>query len=167
MTVAKEDAMSEQQPSQSGENSQESEGRPSWLRRAANRAGRGFQRAGQEISDASRSTGQVIQRSGEVLTGADIRRFDEFTEAVTRVAVGLHHDQTDTSRRVGQLEQESTNFRQLQGQLVERVARLEQESADIRQFQGELAERVAHLEQERQQRNSVGILRRIWRALFG
>lgn len=165
--MAKEDTMPEQPRPQSGENSQESERHTSWLRRAANRAGRGFQGAGQEISDASRSAGQVMQRSGEVLTGADIRRFDEFTEAVTRVTVGLHHEQTDTSRRVGQLEQESANFQQLQGELAERVVRLEQESADIRQFQGELAERVAQLEQERQQCNSVGILRRIWRALFG
>ena len=137
----------EQQPPQEAEELPEQEDRPSRWRRGANRAGRGFRRTGKEITRASMSTGRGIRRSGEVvadattdaagvtkrgavatgqvLSGADIRRFDEFTEAVTRVAVGLHHDQADIS---------------------ERVARLEQEAADIRRFRGELAERLETIE---------------------
>ncbi len=185
--MAKENDQPEQRPSQDGEETQEPEAQPSWLRRATNLAAQGFQRAGQEIRDASRSTGEVVQRSSEVFTGADIRRFDEFTEAVTRVAVGLHHHQTDSSQRIVKLEQDSADIRQSQGELAGRVAGLEQESADIRQSQGELAgqiagleqdsrdiqqlqselaQRVTLLEQEMERRRSVGFLRRIWRALF-
>ena len=167
--MAKDDKVQEQQLSQEGEETQDPEGISSLLRRAANIAGQGLQRAEQEINNASRSTRQVVQRSsgtiadvtpvaadatkqalqrssevvadattdaasvarrgairtGEVLSGADIRRFDEFTEAVTRVAVGLHHDQTD---------------------IKERVSRLEQEAADIRRFQSELSERLETIE---------------------
>ena len=135
----------EQQLQQDAEETPEQGERPSLWRRAANTAGQGLRSAGRGFSDASRSTGQVIQRSSEVLTGADLRRFDEFTEAVTRVVVGLHQDQADIDQR---------------------VAQLEQESADIRQFQTELAGRMAQLEQERKGRNSGGFLLRVWRSLF-
>ena len=98
--MAKDDEISEPQPSQENEETQGTETQPSIFRRAANRVGQGVDRAGREIGQASRSTGQALQRSSEVLTGADIRRFDEFTEAVTRVAVGLHHDQAEASQRL-------------------------------------------------------------------
>ncbi len=93
---------------------------------AARVTGRGAKRSGKATARAARKGGRVAQRSGEVMTGADIRRFDEFTEAVTRVAVGLHHDQADVK---------------------ERVARLEQEAAEIRRFQAELADRLTAVEQ--------------------
>ena len=41
--------------------------------------------------------GQVAHRASDVFTGADIRAFDEFTDAVTRVTVGLHRDPGRTS----------------------------------------------------------------------
>ena len=144
--MAKDDEISEPQPSQENEETQGTETQPSIFRRAANRVGQGVDRAGREIGQASRSTGQALQRSSEVLTGADIRRFDEFTEAVTRVAVGLHHDQAEASQRLAGLEQECSNLRQLHV---------------------ELAERVARLEQERNRGDSGGFFQRIWRALFG
>ncbi len=156
-----------EQPPQDAEVTSDQGESPSLWRRAANTVGRGLRNAGQEISDVSRTTGQVIQRSGEVLAGADIRRFDEFTEAVTRVVVGLHHDQTDIGQRVSRLEQEASEIRQFQAQLIERLSHLEQEAADNRQFQEELAKLVARLDQERRRRESGGFLRRIWRALFG
>ena len=137
----------EQQLPQVAEETPEQEGRRSRWRGAANRAGRGFRRTGKEITRASRSTGRGLQRSGEVvadattdaagvtkrgavatgqvLSGADIRRFDEFTEAVTRVAVGLHHEQADIKERVARLEQEAVEIRQSQAELAERMAVIE------------------------------------------
>ena len=37
-------------------------------------------------------------RSAEVLSGSDIRRFDEFTDATTRAVVGVHRDQGEFAR---------------------------------------------------------------------
>ena len=89
----------------------------------------GIQRSSEVVADATTDAAGATKRgairTGEVLSGADIRRFDEFTEAVTRVAVGLHHDQADVK---------------------ERVARLENEAAEIRRFQAELAERLESIE---------------------
>ena len=99
------------------------------LRSVAEATSRGIQRSGEVVADATTDAAGATKRgairTGEVLNGVDIRRFDEFTEAVTRVAVGLHHDQADVK---------------------ERVARLEQEAAEIRRFQTELAERLANIE---------------------
>ncbi len=66
-----------------------------------------------------------IQRSGELMSGADIRRFDEFTEAVTRVSVGLHHGQAELGERVALLEQEAAALRQFQAELARRLAAVE------------------------------------------
>ncbi|MDE2937635.1 MAG: hypothetical protein OXR67_01765 [Chloroflexota bacterium] len=41
-----------------------------------------------------------VQRTSEVLTGADLRKFDEFTEAVTRVCVGLHRENAELRSRL-------------------------------------------------------------------
>ena len=38
------------------------------------------------------SVRQRVSRSADVMTGADIRRFDEFTDATTRAVVGVHQD---------------------------------------------------------------------------
>ena len=99
------------------------------LRSVAEATTRGIQRSSEVVAeattDAAGATRRGAVRTGEVLSGADIRRFDEFTEAVTRVAVGLHHDQADVK---------------------ERVVRLEHEAAEIRRFQAELAERLESIE---------------------
>ena len=39
-------------------------------------------------------------QSIDVMTGADIRRFDEFTDATTRVVVGLHQDLSELREQV-------------------------------------------------------------------
>ena len=137
---------STEKPGDARETQEPEEGRSRW-RGALGSARRGILSSGEMLSDAAEATRQGIQRSGEViadatpgaagatkrgairtgevLSGADIRRFDEFAEAVTRVAVGLHHDQTDVR---------------------ERIAWLELEAAEIRRFQAELAERLAFIE---------------------
>ena len=38
------------------------------------------------------SAREQVSRSADVMTGADIRRFDEFTDATTRAVVGIHQD---------------------------------------------------------------------------
>ena len=157
--------MPEQPPQDAELTSDQVESSSLW-RRATDTLGRGLRNAGQEISDVSRTTGQVIQRSSEVLTGADIRRFDEFTEAVTGVVVGLHHGQTEIGQRVSRLEQEASEIRQFQAQLAERLSQIEQETTNNRQFQEELAKLVARLDQEGRRRDSGGFLRRLWRVLF-
>ena len=71
---------------------------------------------------------QGVQRTGDVLTGADIRKFDEFTEAVTRVCVGLHRDNIELRDQVASLEQQLEEVAQLQAQLADRVAVLERQA---------------------------------------
>ena len=46
------------------------------------------------------SARQKASRSIDVMTGADIRRFDEFTDATTRVVVGLHQDLSELREQV-------------------------------------------------------------------
>jgi cell division septum initiation protein DivIVA len=60
--------------------------------------------AGGAAKDAARATGRGSKRAGEVFTGTDIRRLDEFTDAITRVVVGLHQENTDLKERVARLE---------------------------------------------------------------
>ena len=36
----------------------------------------------------------------DVMTGADIRRFDEFTDATTKVVIGLHQDLSELREQV-------------------------------------------------------------------
>ena len=55
---------------------------------AADAAGRTAEAASEAASSATSTAGSV----GAVLTGADIRAFDDFTDAITRVVVGIHED---------------------------------------------------------------------------
>ena len=41
-----------------------------------------------------------VSRSPDVMTGADIRRFDEFTDATTRAVVGVHQDLLELRQQV-------------------------------------------------------------------
>ncbi len=77
------------------------------------------------MSDQLDAARQGVRRSGEVLTGADISRLDEFTDAVTRVALGLHRDQVEQAARLAQLEQTVDKLRQEKGEMAERLAVLE------------------------------------------
>lgn len=96
---------------------------------------KGIERSNELVSESAERAGmseqldsvrQGLQRSGEVITGADLREFDDFTDAVTRVAVGLHRDQADMDSRLARLEQSIGEIRQLQDELSERLAIVEQ-----------------------------------------
>ena len=81
------------------------------------------ERAG--LSEQLDSARQTLQRSGEVITGADIRQFDDFTDAVTRVLLGLHRDQDVMAKRLAQLEQSIDEVRETQAQLAGQVTSIE------------------------------------------
>ena len=81
------------------------------------------ERAG--LKDQLDATRRGVRRSGEVLTGADITRLDEFTDALTRVALGLHRDQGELAARLTQLEQTVHELRREQLEMAELLARLE------------------------------------------
>ena len=90
------------------------------LTKSADRAG---------LSDQLDATRRGVRRSGEVLSRADIRQFDEFTDAVTRVVVGLHRDQAELASRLAQLEQTIADLRQENARMTERLAGLEKADA--------------------------------------
>lgn len=52
------------------------------------------------VKDAIGSARQKASRSVDVITGADIRRFDEFTDATTKAVVGLHQDLSELREQV-------------------------------------------------------------------
>jgi cell division septum initiation protein DivIVA len=82
-------------------------------------------KAGDKASEQVAEVAQGLQRSGEVLTGADIRKFDEFTEAVTRVCVGLYQDNVRLKEQVTALEVQLEETGQQQARLTQRIAALE------------------------------------------
>lgn len=57
------------------------------------------------VGDAAGAAGERVRRSAEVMTGADIRRFEEFTEAATTAVVGVHQDQADLREQLARMEQ--------------------------------------------------------------
>ena len=69
---------------------------------------------GSRLAGALSQGSQTVRRTSDVFTGADIRRFDEFTDAVTRVTVGLHRDQGELRDQVNDLEQSLSESRQAQ-----------------------------------------------------
>lgn len=92
--------------------------------------------------------GQVAHRASDVFTGADIRAFDEFTDAVTRVTVGLHRDQAE---------------------LREHMERLNQSVAEIRDTQALIVDRLTAVERElaaRKEQNQGSVISRLWRMLI-
>ncbi len=60
------------------------------------------------------------------MTGSDIRKFDEFTEAVTRVCVGLHRDNVELREQVAHLEQQLEESNRAQAEFAIRMTALEQ-----------------------------------------
>ena len=104
------------------------------LNRGRQAVRQGIERADGALSESAERAGmseqldsarETLQRSGEVFTGADIRQFDDFTDAVTRVALGLHRDQADMAQRLTQLEQSIYEVREIQTQLAEQLASIE------------------------------------------
>ena len=48
---------------------------------------------------------QAAKSSAEVISGKDIRRFEEFADATTTVVVGMHQDQRELGKRLALLEE--------------------------------------------------------------
>lgn len=105
------------------------------LNRSRQAAREGMRRADEVITESAERAGvseqldsarRNLQRSGEVLTGADIHQFDDFTDAVTRVLIGMHRDQAAMARRLTLLENVVKEILILNPELVERLATIEQ-----------------------------------------
>ena len=92
------------------------------------------------------SAKQQVSRSAEVLSGADIRKFDDFTDATTRAVVGVHRDQAELREGLGRTDQAVNDVREIQANLAEQLVRTNQTIDDVRQGQAKLAERLEHLE---------------------
>ena len=72
------------------------------------------------------SARQKVSRPVDVMTGADIRRFDEFTDATTRAVVGLHQDLSELQEQVVRTRRAVEDTQQRQERLTERLDQLEQ-----------------------------------------
>ena len=70
------------------------------------------------VPDQLNTARETVKRSAEVMSGSDIRRLDEFTDAVTRVLMGLYRENQEQAERITRLEQ---TVSELQQQLNEEV----------------------------------------------
>ncbi len=73
------------------------------------------------MADAAR---QRVQRSAEVMTGGDIRKFEDFTEAATTAVIGVHQDQAELREQLAAKEQSIHALRQEQAALRDDLARV-------------------------------------------
>ena len=71
------------------------------------------------------SARQQVSRSVDVMTGADIRRFDEFTDATTRAVVGVHQDLSEVRQQVVRTHRVLDDIQQREQLLNERLDQLE------------------------------------------
>ena len=85
----------------------------------------GLDNAAEVASEKAPGLVEGVQRTGDVLTGADLRKFDDFTEAVTRVCVGLHRDNVELRSQLEQLEQQLEESNLAQQDLAARLEALE------------------------------------------
>ena len=85
----------------------------------------GLENAAGIASEKAPELVEGIQRTGDVLTGADLRKFDDFTEAVTRVCVGLHRDNVELRDQLARLEQQLEESNLAQKNLAARLEVLE------------------------------------------
>ena len=72
------------------------------------------------------SARRQVSRSVDVVTGEDIRRFDEFTDATTRAVVGVHQDLSELREEVDRTHRAVSDFHERQEHLTERLDQLEQ-----------------------------------------
>ena len=86
----------------------------------------GLDNAAGAASERAPGLVEGVQRTGDVLTGADLRKFDEFTEAVTRVCVGLHRDNVELKSQLARLEQQLEESDLAQKDLLKRLEALEE-----------------------------------------
>ena len=70
----------------------------------------GADRAG--VSGQLNTARETVKRSTEVISGSDIRHLDEFTDAVTRVLMGLHRETAVQAERITTLEQTVSQLQQ-------------------------------------------------------
>ena len=70
----------------------------------------GATRAG--VSGQLNTARETVKRSTEVMSGSDIRRLDEFTDAATRVLLGLHRESVEQAERITTLEQTVSQLQQ-------------------------------------------------------
>ena len=70
----------------------------------------GAERAG--VSDQMNTARDTVKRSTEVIAGSDIRRLDEFTDAATRVLMGLNRELVEQAGRITKLEQTVSQLQQ-------------------------------------------------------
>ena len=71
------------------------------------------------------SARQQVSRSADVMTGADIRRFDEFTDATTRAVIGVHQDLSELRQQVARTQGVADDIQEGQKRLNERLDQLE------------------------------------------
>ena len=70
----------------------------------------GAERAG--VSDQLNTARETLKRSTEVISGSDIQRLDEFTDAATRVLMGLYRETVEQAERITRLEQTVSQLQQ-------------------------------------------------------
>ena len=71
------------------------------------------------------------RRSAEVMSGADIRGFEEFTDAATTAIIGVHQDQAELRERLTATEQSLDELQQGQAKLVGDLTRVEHSIRDL------------------------------------
>ena len=97
-------------------------------------------RVGAVASSAKRQ----VSRSAEVLTGADIRRFEDFTEATTTAVVGVHRDQAELREQLNQIKQ---SVNDVQAEVRERLNHIEQSVNDVEEVQASLKENLTRVDE--------------------
>ena len=85
-------------------------------------AGRGILGTAKSVVGSAKRT---VRRSADVMSGEDIRRFEEFTDAVATTVTGIHRDQSELRERLRVTEQSVGDLRGGQADLAERLSRLE------------------------------------------
>ena len=70
----------------------------------------GTERAG--VSGQLNTARRMVKRSTEVISGSDIRRLNEFTDAATRVLMGLYRETVEQADRITRLEQTVSQLQQ-------------------------------------------------------
>ncbi len=85
----------------------------------------------ERLEEVSEEVFERVTKTVDVLTGEDIRRFNEFVDATTTVVVGLHRDQEELSARlsseanaVGELSKSSSTVQQAIAELREAHTKL-------------------------------------------
>ena len=90
------------------------------------------------------STAKRHVSRAEVMSGADIRRFEDFTEAATTAVVGVHRDQAELREQISQIKQ---SVNDVEADLRERLNHIEQSVNDVQQVQASLRESLTRVDE--------------------